>query len=96
VKTNNRPAIVGVDQRDGFGRLSSDAHMSTHIHRGRARLDLNRRSFALVVLRARTDASSVLAASRSCVCSLTAGRPTASLCRKAEIIVRKFRGVFSP
>lgn len=53
MKTNNRPAIVGVDQRDGFGRLSSDAHMSTHIHRGRARLDLNRRSFALVVLRGR-------------------------------------------
>ena len=53
MKTNHRPAIVGVDRRDGLGRLSSDAHMSTRIHRGRARLDLNRRSFALVVLRGR-------------------------------------------
>lgn len=53
MKTNRRLPIVDPDQRDGRGRLSSEAQMSTHMQRGRARLDLNRRSFAIVVLRGR-------------------------------------------
>lgn len=53
MKTNHRLPIVDRDQREGRGRLSSEAHMSTRTQRGRARLDLNRRSFTIVVLRGR-------------------------------------------
>lgn len=53
MKPNHRLPTVDLDQRHGCGRLSSEAHMSTHTQRGRARLDLNHRSFAIVVLRGR-------------------------------------------
>lgn len=53
MKTNHRLPIIDSDQRYGRGRLSSEAHMSTYTQRGRARLDLNRRSFAIVVLSGR-------------------------------------------
>jgi hypothetical protein len=57
VKTNNRLPLVCFDQCERPRRLASEARMSSPLQRGRARLDLNRRSGTIVVLRGRRPAS---------------------------------------